>query len=120
MTVPVPLRRLLHVLGIDQAIGYGLLHQGWAIAIQPLATPRPSRPKVRATGPLPLRTARGAGRLFARELDVRERALEARVLARERVLRDRVLEPVFVPLREDVLLLRDPGGEDVRVAMAST
>jgi hypothetical protein len=41
------------------------------------------------------------------------------------VLRDRVLEPPLPPLRdvvavrdEDVLLLRDPGGEDVRVAMA--
>jgi hypothetical protein len=37
-----------------------------------------------------------------------------------RVLRDRVLEPLrpvdFDP-DEDVLLLRDPGGEDVRVAM---
>jgi hypothetical protein len=37
-----------------------------------------------------------------------------------RVLRDRVLEvprlAVFDP-DEDVLLLRDPGGEDVRVAM---
>ncbi len=31
------------------------------------------------------------------------------------VLRDRVLEPV-----RDVLLLRDPGGEDVRVAMVPT
>jgi hypothetical protein len=35
-----------------------------------------------------------------------------------------VLEPDFLVapdlLREDVLELRDPGGEDVRVAMAST
>jgi hypothetical protein len=31
------------------------------------------------------------------------------------VLRDRVLEPLVVRL--DVLELRDPGGEDVRVAM---
>jgi hypothetical protein len=37
-----------------------------------------------------------------------------------RVLRDRVLEPLRPVVRdpdEDVLLLRDPGGEDVRVAM---
>jgi hypothetical protein len=45
-----------------------------------------------------------------------------------RVLRDRVLEPLrpldpdrvdpdLLDLDEDVLLLRDPGGEDVRVAM---
>ncbi len=75
-------------------------------------TPRPSAPKERATGPRPERTARGAGRL-------REELVE-------RVLRDRELE-VFglavdfffeVDARdEDVLLLRDPGGEDVRVAM---
>jgi hypothetical protein len=43
------------------------------------------------------------------------------------VLRDRVLEPPLAlppELREvvlrDVLLLRDPGGEDVRVAMLTT
>jgi hypothetical protein len=43
----------------------------------------------------------------------------------EPVLRERVLEPFLVePLREevlrDVLELRDPGGEDVRVAMLRT
>jgi hypothetical protein len=53
------------------------------------------------------------------------------LLVRLRVLRDRVLEPprvvdpdrldlVRLELDEDVLLLRDPGGEDVRVAMSST
>jgi hypothetical protein len=53
------------------------------------------------------------------------------LLVRLRVLRDRVLEPprvvdpdrldlVRLALDEDVLLLRDPGGEDVRVAMSST
>ena len=39
------------------------------------------------------------------------------------VLRLRVLEPprlAFFDLDEDVLLLRDPGGEDVRVAMLTT
>jgi hypothetical protein len=33
------------------------------------------------------------------------------------VLRDRVLEPFADEPLVDVLLLRDPGGEDVRVAM---
>jgi hypothetical protein len=53
------------------------------------------------------------------------------LLVRLRVLRDRVLEPprvvepdlldlVRLELDEDVLLLRDPGGEDVRVAMPTT
>src|SRR5690348_2374593 len=87
----------------------------------------PSAVKARATGPGPLRTARGAGR-FAEEL----RLFEEVVLLREEllepdllrevlpVLRDRVLEPLRPVLRApvvDVLLLRDPGGEDVRVAM---
>lgn len=78
---------------------------------------------MRATGPGPLRTARGAGRLFE---------LVRLVLGRVRleVLRVReveLLELVFgfdfdADLEaddrdEDVLLLRDPGGEDVRVAM---
>ena len=39
------------------------------------------------------------------------------------VLRDRVLEPLRPAVRDpdvDVLLLRDPGGEDVRVAMPPT
>lgn len=63
-------------------------------------------------GPRPLLTARGAGRRFL--LD--------------RALRDRELELVDLDLafgfdfeaagrEEDVLLLREPGGEDVRVAM---
>ncbi|WP_330866661.1 hypothetical protein [Nocardioides sp.] len=60
---------------------------------------------MREIGPRPLRTARGAGRRFL--LD--------------RVLRDRELELFFFldpeDRDEDVLLLRDPGGEDVRVAM---
>jgi hypothetical protein len=39
------------------------------------------------------------------------------------VLRDRVLDALPRPVLrvdEDVLLLRDPGGEDVRVAMPTT
>ena len=73
--------------------------------------PRPTAPKVRETGPRPLRTARGAGRR----------------LLLDRVLRDREVERFFglafdfdleaEDRDEDVLLLRDPGGEDVRVAM---
>jgi hypothetical protein len=70
---------------------------------------------VRATGPGPLRTARGAG-LF----------VEGRRAGVDRVLRDREVEALVVVFgfdfvvedrEEDVLLLRDPGGEDVRVAM---
>jgi hypothetical protein len=48
------------------------------------------------------------------------RGLFRDVLEPLRVLRDRVLEPLrpfLLDLDEDVLLLRDPGGEDVRVAM---
>jgi len=91
------------------------------------ATPRPSAPKERATGPVPLRTARGAGRrlLVPRFLDGRrvEPFVEVRlrlVVVGLRALRDRELElPRELPedRDEDVLLLRDPGGEDVRVAM---
>ena len=59
-------------------------------------------------------------RLFE-ELRLRDVRLEPDLL-RELlpVLRDRVLEPLRPVLRVpvvDVLLLRDPGGEDVRVAM---
>jgi hypothetical protein len=46
-------------------------------------------------------------------LVLRDRVLEP---PRPVVLRDR-LEPDLLELDEDVLLLRDPGGEDVRVAM---
>lgn len=80
---------------------------------------------MRATGPGPLRTARGAGRLFELvRLELGRVRLE--VL---RVREVELLELVFgldadfdvgffvVDLDEDVLLLRDPGGEDVRVAM---
>lgn len=58
-----------------------------------------------------------------------ERLEVARLVVGLLVLRDRVLElglrfalldrlvPLRLALDEDVLLLRDPGGEDVRVAM---
>jgi len=58
-----------------------------------------------------------------------DRVEERVVLGGFRVLRDRVLEePLPLEVRlgepddedEDVLLLRDPGGEDVRVAMLDT
>src|SRR3954463_1248616 len=87
----------------------------WAIASQRAATPLRSARERLATGPRPLRTARGAGRA---ELP-RGAGLRAVVDAGRLVvpaLRARVLG-ARPPLEEDVLLLRDPGGEDVRVAM---
>src|SRR5689334_23082425 len=71
-------------------------------------TPWPRPEKARETGPGPFRTARAAGRLF----------LEALFFAGLRLAwlpdgRDREVEaPLF-----EVLLLRDAGGEDVRVDM---
>jgi len=63
-----------------------------------------------AIGPGPLRTARGAGRAADFEAGL-DREVDLVLLPDDRV---RELEPR--PLA-DVLLLRDPGGEDVRVAM---
>jgi hypothetical protein len=86
------------------------------------AIPRQIAPKVRETGPCPLRTARGAGREAGREdaLDrLRPFAELLRGAGRLLVLRDRVLEPNLLVVR-DVLELRGPGGEDVRVAMVRT
>ena len=68
---------------------------------------------MRETGPCPLRTARGAGRV----LEPLRPFADERGAGRLLVLRDRVLEPLVVRLDPDVLELRDPGGEDVRVAM---
>ena len=93
----------------------------WAIAIQTVASPCPNAPNAREIGPRPLRTARGAGRRFLVEPVLRGFFLP---LLRDRVLEpprpdellDR-LEPDLLDRDEDVLLLRDPGGEDVRVAM---
>src|SRR3954447_13169010 len=76
----------------------------WAMPTQIAAIPRPNAPNRRRTGPPPQRTAPGPGR--------RLRAL----------LRERVLALFFVVLRdrvEGLLLLREPGGEDVRVAMVT-
>jgi len=74
-----------------------------------------------------LRTARGAGRA-ARERDDAERLFTGRfflvvLVGRFRALRVRVLEParpLLLDLDDDVLVLREPGGEDVRVAMPPT
>ena len=73
-----------------------------------LMIPRPSAANRRTTGPRPERTARGAGRRLRALLRERERGRFFDVL-RERV-----------EGRADVLaLLREPGGEDVRVAMVT-
>ena len=89
---------------------------------QTAAIPRPTAPKARETGPGPLRTARGAGRDAGRRLAALEPLRPLVVLGRGAgwlfpVLRDRVLEALDRFLEPDVLVLRDPGGEDVRVAM---
>ena len=91
----------------------------WAIPSHTAATPRPSAAKARKTGPGPLRTARGAGlrvRVGARLLEDRFFLLgvpRVRVPDAPRVVRpDELDRPAL-----DVLLLREPGGEDVRVAM---
>lgn len=98
--------------------------RAWAMPSQTEATARPTPPKPRATGPGPLRTARGAGRFAVLRAGAREPPLLVRAAGLLEVLRDRVFEDE-VPPRElprdlvepDVLELRDPGGEDVRVAM---
>jgi hypothetical protein len=95
----------------------------WATASQMAATPRKTVSKNLAIGPLPVRTARGAGRrlrLAAPLLPPPRRAAGFRVgfflldavLLCFRVLRARVVED----RSEDPALLREPGGEDVRVA----
>ncbi|NYD58724.1 hypothetical protein BKA08_002962 [Nocardioides marinisabuli] len=92
--------------------------------------PRAIAPSVSSTGLGPLRTARGAGRLAVLlflvgvrlEVDGRLPVELARAALVVEVLRGRVpelpdrVEDPFV----DVLVLRDPGGEDVRVAMLAT
>ncbi|GEB13461.1 hypothetical protein NSI01_17760 [Pimelobacter simplex] len=65
----------------------------------------------RTTGPGPLRTARGAGRRAEADFFAAGFFLVV-------VLRERELAVFFAPEREEeVVLLRDAGGEDVRVAM---
>jgi hypothetical protein len=63
-----------------------------------------------ATGPVPLRTARGAGRF-----DVVERPFAPRLALDRRAEAD-AFDPVLLPDFE-LPVLRDAGGEDVRVAM---
>ena len=89
-----------------------------------MVAPRNSARKNRATGPVPLRTARGAGRAAGRREEVVLRAAGRFVAAVFfggvfRALRvvDPEPRPLVLLLFEDVLVLRDPGGEDVRVAM---
>jgi hypothetical protein len=36
MAVPAPVRRLLHALGIDRAVAYSLMTQGWTFLVQPV------------------------------------------------------------------------------------
>ncbi len=84
------------------------------------APPRAPTPTTRTTGLGPERTARGAGRFFEAEREERLggfRVLRVRGVEEPLPLVDR-LAPDDVD--EDVLLLRDPGGEDVRVAMLDT
>jgi hypothetical protein len=84
----------------------------WATASQIAATARKTVSKNLAIGPLPVRTARGAGRrLRAGGFRVGFFFLLDAVLLWFRVLRDRAVE--------DVPLLREPGGEDVRVATST-
>jgi hypothetical protein len=80
---------------------------------------RASAEKPRATGPGPVRTARGAGRRVAGRFFAVLLFEEVGFLA---VLRDRELVLVLLPLLRllDVLRLRDRVGEDVRVAMLMT
>ena len=93
----------------------------WAMPSQTAVTARNTVWKARATGPGPLRTARGGGRRTGFLPADRPRFFEG-----FRALRARVLEPprpfpaeVLLDRDVDVLLLRAPGGEDVRVAMVS-
>jgi hypothetical protein len=80
--------------------------------------------KNRAIGPLPVRTARGAGRRLRVAAPPPRRGAGFRVgfffLLDAVLLCFRVLRAREVDARsEDVLLLREPGGEDVRVATST-
>ena len=91
----------------------------WATPSQAVTSTRARAVKTRAIGPGPLRTARGAGR---RPVELPRLRAAARLGAGFRpdlfpVDREREAEPPCPDLRAGVLLLRDPGGEDVRVAM---
>ena len=83
---------------------------------RPRPRPRPRASPSAAIGPGPLRTARGAGRVDFASTDPSRAGL-----LRDWLPDDRVEDPdPFEPARAaglEVLLLRDAGGEDVRVAM---
>src|SRR4051812_43798263 len=90
----------------------------WATASQSAAAPLKTPSKKLATGPRPLRTARGAGRLLlVAPLPRAGLRPGLRFLLDAVRLRLRVL---LARASEDVLLLREPGGEDVRVATPPT
>ena len=88
----------------------------WATPSQTAASPRPRASPSAAIGPVPFRTARGAGRL---DFFV-ERPFAAGFL-RDWLPDDRVVDPdPFGPalgVGLEVPFVRDAGGEDVRVAM---
>jgi len=89
----------------------------WATASQTAATPLNSAAKKVAIGPRPVRTARGAGRRL-RVGPLPRAGLRAGFRFFDAVrLRFRVL---LARASEGVLLLREPGGEDVRVATPPT
>ena len=73
---------------------------------------------MRETGPRPVRTARGAGLILLDGARLDDRALVRALRDREPKRED--LLPREAAVDPDVLLLRDPGGEDVRVAMVQT
>ena len=79
----------------------------WAMPSHAAARPRPRAANSVAIGPVPLRTARGAGRV-----DLLDLPFDAGFLLRVWLPDDRVFEGA-----ERALLFDDAGGEDVRVAM---
>ncbi len=85
----------------------------WATPSQAETSTRVSALNSRNTGPGPLRTARGAGRPALPDFFLGA-GLRLEVVPVDRL---REVEPPLPELREDVPLLRDAGGEDVRVAM---
>src|SRR5262245_38239445 len=90
----------------------------WATANQTAAMPRKTAAKKEAIGPRPVRTARGAGRrLRVGPLPRAGFRAGFRFLLDAVRLRFRVL---LARASEGVLLLREPGGEDVRVATPPT
>jgi hypothetical protein len=81
----------------------------WATASHAATRPRPRAANSVAIGPVPLRTALGAGRV-----DFFDLAFDDVDLLRDWLPDDRVFEEAE---RVDALLFDDAGGEDVRVAM---